>query len=259
MKKSVKVSVLASAFAAVCALSAAVSATEYIDNSGVYYDNMSSATATGTGVYYDNSINNTGVYYDGTGTSYSNTNNSGVYYNGTTVTSGVYYDGVSYSEPVLYNKTGYVVSEYPTVSLDTNELQVSYTKLSDAEYAVGFYFDDIPSSVVYDLRTKKYTVIDNSIIQIKYSNKYGDAVAIRKGMGKADVSGDRTKYDVTKTIRIGDVSVKYSGYKYTYGRTTITYYHLATWYKDGYSYSVKTNIPMSLSEIQSIAEDMISQ
>ena len=274
MKKSVKVTALMAAAATVCALSAAVGAEVY-NNSGVYYDNITTASAPATntsGVYYDNTTSapNSGVYYDSTSSQGSSVNNSGVYYDtnagSVNTNSGtVYYDNYTYptsSLVTVYPETSVlyydqVIARNPNVSVETDQLKVSYTRLKSAEKAAGIAFDDLPSNVVYDLRSKKHSVVDSNILQVKYYDNSGDAVAVRKGFGKADVSGDRTRYDVNKTVRIDGTTVSFSGYKYTAGRTTANYYHLATWNRDGYSYSIKTNIPMTLSEIQSIAEDMI--
>ena len=252
MKKSIKVitAVMAAVMSA-SVLSAAASATDY------YYQ---PGEITMGGVSYDN-----GVIYDQGNVYYENPQEQNVeivYVIPTTSNTVTYYDGDGYYVNNSNRKVKVVTTTsdktYPQITVDTNQTSVSYTFLSDAEYATGIPFDNAPTDVIYNLNLVKYSVIDGSVLQIKYYDKDGNAVAVRKGFGKAEVSGDRTRYDISKTAKINKTNVTCYGYSYEFGRQTIHSYYLATFYKDGYSYSIKSNLPMTLSEMQGIAKDMMS-
>ena len=185
------------------------------------------STAVKADIFIDN-----GIIYD-SDTGCCSDPSDGSYYD---PGAGLYYDGTDH---MWYNTfTGrYAYSPY-----------VDYTHLYDVEYAAGFTFDN-PTFAVDNMTYVNYSLINGKIIQIRYSNSAGDEVIIRKGSGKSDVSGDDTIYNTVVNETVNDTDVRIKGFD--------GLWYLAVWSKGGYSYSVKSNTPLTLSEMECLISEIV--
>ena len=123
----------------------------------------------------------------------------------------------------------------------------SYDTLLDAEDAAGFYFDGSYSNPE-GLPFAEYSVTDG-VLQIRYYNTNGDERVVRMAEGSADISSDDTDYLAVTADRIKDADVSLRG--------TSCGYYLASWTKGGYTFSVKSNYPMSAEEMENTVGEII--
>lgn len=121
---------------------------------------------------------------------------------------------------------------------------VDYATLKEAISAVGFDFA-VPEAV--DAYPEKVIqVMDGELIQVIYLN--GDErLFVRKAAGSDDISGDYNVYSESQTVQIGDYEVTLEGEN---GKI-----HLAKWTKNGYTYAVMPDAPMTVKAMT----DLISQ
>lgn len=132
---------------------------------------------------------------------------------------------------------------------ESSEANVSggYKTLFDAEEAAGFYFDGSYGNPE-GLPLSEYTVNDG-IMQIRYYNNSGDERTVRMAEGSGDISGDNTEYLAVQNEMIKNCDVTIKG--------TSCGYYLATWAKGSYSFSIRSNYPMSAEELESAVEEII--
>lgn len=123
----------------------------------------------------------------------------------------------------------------------------SYETIAEAAVAAGFSMDAPESIGSYGYRT--YQVLGagelDAMIQVTYTataDAAEDYCVLRKAAGTDDISGDNSDYEETSTLTLGagntEVTVKGAA-------GTI---NLATWTKDGYSYSLGAYGSAQLSE-----------
>lgn len=151
-------------------------------------------------------------------------------------------DGKTYVPVELFDallgcKEGTVTLEGNTVKINTNPsaeetVQIpspftDHATLADAAKAVGFELA-APETVNGNSRRGIQT-IDGEMIQAFYGDKDRE-VCIRKAPGTEDISGDFNQYAERSTETVGDVEVTMKG---SDGQVC-----LATWTKDGYTYSI---------------------
>lgn len=151
-------------------------------------------------------------------------------------------DGKTYVPVELFDallgcKEGTVTLEGNTVKINTNPsaeetVQIpspftDHATLADAAKAVGFELA-APETVNGNSRRGIQT-IDGEMIQVFYGDKDRE-VCIRKAPGTEDISGDFNQYAERSTETVGDVEVTMKG---SDGQVC-----LATWTKDGYTYSI---------------------
>lgn len=132
-----------------------------------------------------------------------------------------------------------------------------YETIADAAVAAGFSLDAPESIGTYGFRT--YQVLgageDDAMIQVTYAataDAPEDYYVLRKAAGTDDISGDNSDYEETSTLALGasntEVTVKGAA-------GTI---NLATWAKDGYSYSLGAygSAQLTEEELTSIFEQI---
>ncbi len=105
---------------------------------------------------------------------------------------------------------------------------VSYKTLGEAGKALGFTFA-VPSVLPDGYNMKDIMVIKNDIAEVFYY-KGNNSILYRVAKGNKDISGDYTVYTDKKTITVGNAKVNCKGAKGSI--------KLATWSKDGRSYSL---------------------
>ncbi|MBQ7989512.1 MAG: hypothetical protein IJ251_00490 [Oscillospiraceae bacterium] len=243
-KKKIVASVLAAA-AAITALSAAVKAEVVYDtyaynnnnvtvSSGVVYDNYTTVTTYNNNNNNNKNSKNSGVVYD------TYTYNPNAYTitfdaNGNKVYT--YEDGRVYIENTA--DTTYV---FDKAYFDHTDYYDSYNTKSAAEKAVGFTIKT-PDKLTADYPFVEYTVISDTILEVSYTDVDDNFITIRKAVGKADISGDDTAYDMTKQEKLNKAVVILYGVK-------IDGYYKAIAYKNGYCYSFVFSTPQTRAEIE---------
>lgn len=122
-----------------------------------------------------------------------------------------------------------------------------YESIDEAAKAAGFTMDAPESIGTYGNRT--YQVLGagevDAMIQVTYTasaDATEDYYALRKAAGSEDISGDNSGYEETSTLTLGADETEVTA-KGTAG--TIS---LATWVKDGYSYSLGAYGKVQLTE-----------
>lgn len=132
-----------------------------------------------------------------------------------------------------------------------------YETIAEAAEAAGFSMDAPESIGTFGSRT--YQVLGageaDAMIQVTYAataDAAEDYYVLRKAAGTDDISGDNSDYEETSTLTLGadatEVTVKGSD-----GAIS-----LATWTKDGYSYSLGAygSVQLTEEELTSIFEQI---
>lgn len=120
---------------------------------------------------------------------------------------------------------------------DTSEI-TEYSSVDEVSEVVGFKVEDI-KNLPFDIKTSTYTLYDNRMVSITYSNDTESAV-FRKSKGHEDNSGDYNRYENVIEVEMNQLSVILKGNE--------AGYNLAIWTNGDYSYSLF--ISMDLSEIK---------
>lgn len=121
-----------------------------------------------------------------------------------------------------------------------------YSTFDEARKAAGFDFV-IPTVLPDDYHIKYIKVINNSMAEISYIK--GDfKILYRTSMGNADISGDYNVYDKVKTITAGNTEVVIKGKS--------DCFNLATWTKDGVSYSLSFDEAVNEELLLTIVESI---
>lgn len=110
-----------------------------------------------------------------------------------------------------------------------------YSSMAEAAAAAGF---DMAVPKVVDGCTERVIQVfnantDDAMFEVIYRDsgeESEDVIHIRKAPGTEDISGDYNQYAERSTETVGDVEVTMKG---SDGQV-----HLATWTKDGYTYSI---------------------
>lgn len=110
-----------------------------------------------------------------------------------------------------------------------------YASLEEASDAAG-YSITLPSVEAIEGETF-YRVLepvsDNPTLEIIYTDSDGEEeLRIRKAPGSDDISGDYNIYTQTETVPEGSQNITFQGNNDAF--------YLATWYVDGYTYSVSS-------------------
>ncbi|AWK51711.1 hypothetical protein DIC82_12110 [Clostridium beijerinckii] len=101
-----------------------------------------------------------------------------------------------------------------------------YKTLEEAEKALNLKVNPL-KTLPKDLKMESISVISNEIIQVKYNNN----IIFRAGKGIDNISGDYSVYQVKDTAKVNGINITLEGNK-------SKEYNLATWEKDGISYSI---------------------
>lgn len=121
---------------------------------------------------------------------------------------------------------------------------VNYSTLDEARKAVGFTFA-VPETLPDGYQMKEIIVISNNLAKISYLN--GDnQITYRTAKGNADISGDYNVYDKVKTIPVGNTQITVKGKDDSI--------NLATWTKDGTSFSLSFDVPINEKTLSTIID-----
>ena len=235
-KKSIKViaSTMAAVMAAATVLGTAAKADVMFDT----YDYGSTGTTT---TVYDN--------YSGgyTGTTVYDNYDTVVYDN---------FDSVTYDETIAeLERSGEMAKikadttyDFDKVIFNSSDYVWNYSDIGNAQRACGFTIK-APDSELDQFPYVEYSVISGDILQIKYSDRNGNEVVIRKSRGKVDLSGDSSKYSVEKKEKLEKAACILYGGRYGYSKAIAA--------KSGYSYSVRANFAMTKSDMEDIIKVMV--
>lgn len=115
-----------------------------------------------------------------------------------------------------------------------------YTTLSEAEEAAGYTLT-LPEDTE-EYTDVSYRAIPKDLLEVIYEKDGSEALRIRKGADKSDVSGDYSTYKTVKTISVDGTRVRMKG-------NSTNRMSLATWQKDGHAYALSTKKPKTLAEM----------
>lgn len=150
---------------------------------------------------------------------------------------------VSIKDHVINISTDSMTSKKPA-SIGLPNPLVNYSTLDEARKAAGFTFA-VPATLPDGYQMKDITVISNSLAKISYS-KGDNHIAYRTAKGNADISGDYNVYDKVKPITVGNTKITVKGK----GDSI----NLATWTKDGTSFSLSFDVPINEKTLSTIIE-----
>ncbi|MGG0797338.1 stalk domain-containing protein [Brevibacillus laterosporus] len=150
---------------------------------------------------------------------------------------------VSIKDHVINISTDSMTSKKPA-SIGLPNPLVNYSTLDEARKAVGFTFA-VPATLPDGYQMKDITVISNSLAKISYS-KGDNHIAYRTAKENTDISGDYNVYDKVKPITVGNTKITVKGK----GDSI----NLATWTKDGTSFSLSFDVPINEKTLSTIIE-----
>ncbi|MFW2490468.1 hypothetical protein ACN077_18185 [Clostridium chromiireducens] len=116
-----------------------------------------------------------------------------------------------------------------SVAAEKVENWQEYKTLDEAEKALNLKVSPL-KTLPKGYKMERISVISNEIIQVEYNE--GDInIIFRAGRGIENISGDYNVYQVKNTVKVNGLTVNLEGSK-------SEEYNLATWEKDGISYSI---------------------
>ncbi len=123
---------------------------------------------------------------------------------------------------------------------------VNYQTLDEARKAVGFAFS-VPINIPANYQRSDIIVISNQLAEIFYQ-KGDKKILYRIAKGNSDISGNYTVYEEIKTAMVGNTKVTVKGKG--------GLINLATWTKDGVSYSLDFDEACDLKTVTSVIESI---
>ncbi len=135
--------------------------------------------------------------------------------------------------------------EAPAVGL-ANPFQ-DYSTLEEAEAAAGVSMTLPEAGSQYN--SVSYRAISGTLLEVIYGNDGEEALRLRKGTDRSNVSGDYNTYPTIKTIRVDDVNVRMKG---SGNRMS-----LATWERDGHAYAASAKTPLTIAEMMDIVRGTV--
>lgn len=121
-----------------------------------------------------------------------------------------------------------------------------YSTLDEARKAAGFNFV-IPTVLPDGYQMNGIKVINDSMAEVTY-NKGDLKIIYRTAAGNFDISGDYNAYDVVKTITAGNTKVVIKGKS--------NGINLATWTKDGVSFSLSLAEAINEKAVSTMVESI---
>ncbi|WP_026885977.1 hypothetical protein [Clostridium beijerinckii] len=106
-----------------------------------------------------------------------------------------------------------------------------YTTLDEAEKSLNLKVNPL-KILPNGFKAENVSVISNEIIQVEYNNGNNNMI-FRAGKSTDNISGDYNTYQVKNIVKVNEIDVTLEGNKNEE-------YNLATWKKDGISYSIST-------------------
>lgn len=164
------------------------------------------------------------------------------------VLDGVTYVPLGLFNALLGNREGAVALEDNTVLIRTDDVElanpfVSCTSLKEAEEIAGFSLE-LPQRIPNWVQQTAIRAIDSALIEVTYEGRCRE-LAIRKGAGSGDISGDYNTYDHEETSTVDGSRVTVKG---TDGQMAV-----AVWSRDGYTYAVSAVPGMELEDLTALA------
>jgi hypothetical protein len=152
---------------------------------------------------------------------------------------------VSKKDNVISISTDTTKTESPSINGMPNPL-VKYNTLDEARKAVGFNFA-VALALPEGYEMKDVMVISNKLAEVFYM-KGDNRILYRTAMGNDDISGDYIVYDKVKTVTVGNIEVIAKG-----NGDSI---NLATWIKEGVSFSLSFGEAVNEKELSTIIESI---
>ncbi len=164
-------------------------------------------------------------------------------------------------------------------SVKTPNPYTDYDSQEKAESAAGFKFN-IPSSLPFSYSKKISRAIPSEMIEIIYTSadsaayidkvakegssssinnnannsvQSGDEVRLRKAKGSDDISGDYTKYLITKNMA---ANLNKADSKRVELRGEVDNYHVATWVDGAYTYAITSKKGLTEKQILAFADQL---
>lgn len=121
--------------------------------------------------------------------------------------------------------------------------------LEEAAAEVGFSMNAPAAVEGYESKTIRVCIPEGSrIIEVTFRNVNDEKVCIRKGEGSEDISGDYNQYDAGGTMDVGGVTVNM--------RANGESIRVATWQKDGFTYSITLSAGMVTDAVVAMIEQI---
>lgn len=156
-------------------------------------------------------------------------------------------DSVSVKDNVISISTG--SNESKKASGSTAKIPcpiIGYSTLDEARKAIGFQFAT-PSILPDGYKMKDIVLINNELAEVFYF-KRDRSILYRTAKGNDDISGNYNTFDKVKTITIGNMEVTIKGLNDSI--------NLATWSKDGISFSLSLDEAVNEVELSTIIESI---
>ncbi|EKU71533.1 DUF4367 domain-containing protein [Selenomonas sp. F0473] len=122
---------------------------------------------------------------------------------------------------------------------------VEYASVRDAWAVVGLPVYT-PTLLPVGYVQKDIIVIDNRLAEIFYRNEAGKEILFRMAKGDSDISGNNNVYEVNKVVQVGRQYIRVKG---TEKRVS-----LALWARNGYTFSISFEEPVSVEAVQAIVD-----
>lgn len=105
----------------------------------------------------------------------------------------------------------------------------------------------LPEKLPKEYKIESTSLIGGELAQVTYSDGIND-ITFRTAEGKKDVSGDNTSFDKTVIVKISGTKVTLKG--------SNSVINLATWTKDGLSYSLSFSSGVTKKDVQTMIKSM---
>ena len=150
-------------------------------------------------------------------------------------------DGIVFEVGNMYEPG--MPDELAKVVYTANDEYDSYATEYEAQTAVDLYMSPSSEMTVSGFPYMTVTVINNSILEEQFSDRYGNCVTFRMMHGTCDISGgDATKFTASRQTDVNSADVT------LYGDIDGWYNAVVT--RDGYSWSVTSTFSLATDEIE---------
>ncbi|GAA0181138.1 DUF4367 domain-containing protein [Clostridium sediminicola] len=133
--------------------------------------------------------------------------------------------------PVAFGGNKTLNNEQSSIRIEITTPFIEYSSVEEAEKAVGFDVDTL-SNIPDGFEQDSIFVISDKCVEVNFKNGEKE-ICYRVAQGSVDISGDYNKYTENITVRINDTEVVTKGNS---GKINV-----ATWTKDGMTYSLSTS------------------
>ncbi len=123
----------------------------------------------------------------------------------------------------------------------------NYSTLREASDAAGVTLSLPNVGTRYD--SVAYRAVPGQVLEVIYGSEGREALRLRKGTGRRDVSGDYSSYATVKTIKVDDINVRMKG--------NGSLMRLATWERGGHAYAAIARAPLTIAEMMAIVRETV--